>query len=102
VVTFLALILMSLAQPALLYIVPCTLLPTYLIAWRRGEFLHLWSGQEVCYDTCVSVVTCSLGPRQQLTYSVHSGCVKVKMHATSVMLCFANSAGISHTYAFYF
>ncbi|KAK2184046.1 hypothetical protein NP493_284g03053, partial [Ridgeia piscesae] len=50
VVTFLALILMSLAQPALLYIVPCTLLPTYLIAWRRGEFLHLWSGQEVMKD----------------------------------------------------
>ena len=32
------------AQPALLYLVPCTLLPFLLLAWRRGELGVLWVG----------------------------------------------------------
>ena len=48
VITFLALLLMAVAQPALLYLVPCTLVPTFLIGWRRKEFRHLWTGDEVC------------------------------------------------------
>ena len=32
-------------QPALLYIVPLTLLPTLFLAWRRKEFLLMWRGQ---------------------------------------------------------
>lgn len=33
-------------QPALLYVVPCTLVPTLLLAWRRKEFLRMWRGQK--------------------------------------------------------
>ena len=43
VVTFIALWLLSGAQPALLYLVPFTLLPTMLTALIRGEFKALWS-----------------------------------------------------------
>ncbi|XP_077534797.1 signal peptide peptidase-like 2B [Haemaphysalis longicornis] len=44
VVTFVALHLMRNAQPALLYLVPCTILPTVLAAWYRGELFHIWNG----------------------------------------------------------
>ncbi|XP_077534603.1 uncharacterized protein LOC144146534 [Haemaphysalis longicornis] len=44
VVTFLALHLMRNAQPALLYLVPCTILPTVVAAWSRGELFHIWNG----------------------------------------------------------
>ncbi|KAI0226652.1 Signal peptide peptidase-like 2B [Lamellibrachia satsuma] len=47
---FLALSLMAVAQPALLYLVPCTLVPTCLIGWRRKEFRHLWTGDKVTED----------------------------------------------------
>ncbi len=32
------------AQPALLYIVPCTLIPVMLTACIRGEFREIWDG----------------------------------------------------------
>ena len=35
---------MDSAQPALLYIVPCTLLPVMLAACVRGEFKEMWDG----------------------------------------------------------
>lgn len=44
IVTFFALILMDTAQPALIYLVPCTLLPNFLYALIRGEFLKVWNG----------------------------------------------------------
>ena len=31
-------------QPALLYLVPCTLMPFALLAWRRGELAEMWEG----------------------------------------------------------
>ena len=31
-------------QPALLYLVPCTLVPTYVMGWLRGETGLLWRG----------------------------------------------------------
>ncbi|GBM05670.1 Signal peptide peptidase-like 2B, partial [Araneus ventricosus] len=43
-ITFGALFLMSTAQPALLYLVPCTLLPTLILGWFRGELSTLWKG----------------------------------------------------------
>ncbi|CAL4094166.1 unnamed protein product, partial [Meganyctiphanes norvegica] len=43
-VTFLGLYLMEGAQPALLYLVPFTLIPTISIAAMRGEFKTMWSG----------------------------------------------------------
>lgn len=44
IVTFIALWLLSGAQPALLYLVPFTLIPTMLTALIRGEFKAMWSG----------------------------------------------------------
>ena len=45
IVTFLGLYFMNgIAQPALLYLVPCTLLPPIIIASCRGEFSQLWKG----------------------------------------------------------
>lgn len=44
VVTFGALALMKTGQPALLYLVPCTLIPTFVIGCCRGEVKMLWNG----------------------------------------------------------
>ncbi|XP_050732848.1 signal peptide peptidase-like 2B isoform X2 [Eriocheir sinensis] len=44
VATFIALWLLSRAQPALLYLVPFTLIPTLITALIRGEFKAMWSG----------------------------------------------------------
>nr|XP_006815877.1 PREDICTED: signal peptide peptidase-like 2A-like [Saccoglossus kowalevskii] len=35
---------MQTGQPALLYLVPCTVLTTLVIAWARHEVKHLWNG----------------------------------------------------------
>lgn len=43
-ICFVALFLMNYAQPALLYIVPCTLIPIALLAYFRGELKELWLG----------------------------------------------------------
>ena len=29
-------------QPALLYLIPCTLFTLWTLAWRRGDFALLW------------------------------------------------------------
>ncbi|XP_077173391.1 signal peptide peptidase-like 2A isoform X1 [Paroedura picta] len=42
--TFLVLTLMKMAQPALLYLVPCTLIPSALVAWKRKEMKKFWEG----------------------------------------------------------
>ncbi|CAM9907378.1 unnamed protein product [Lampetra planeri] len=42
--TFLALALMRMGQPALLYLVPCTLLSSLLVACFRGELGMFWKG----------------------------------------------------------
>ncbi|XP_077511377.1 signal peptide peptidase-like 2B [Amblyomma americanum] len=42
--TFMALQLMRIAQPALLYLVPCTILPTVLTAWYKGHLFAIWNG----------------------------------------------------------
>merc|ERR1711972_1035563 len=43
-ITFMGLKLMEVAQPALLYLVPCTLIPPLLISICRKEFKALWTG----------------------------------------------------------
>ncbi|XP_042198617.1 signal peptide peptidase-like 2 isoform X2 [Callorhinchus milii] len=43
-VTFVALALMQTGQPALLYLVPCTLLTSICVAWWRHEVGMFWSG----------------------------------------------------------
>merc|ERR1719220_2025270 len=57
VATFISLFLMNSAQPALLYLVPFTLIPTILVAWLRGALPAMWEGDnkdeedgEVCGD----------------------------------------------------
>jgi len=45
--TYIALLIMESAQPALLYLVPCVLGSIFLVAWRRGEFQSLWTGKSV-------------------------------------------------------
>ncbi|GCB75086.1 hypothetical protein scyTo_0020879, partial [Scyliorhinus torazame] len=42
--TFIALILSKMAQPALLYLVPCTLITCSVVAWRRKEMQMFWAG----------------------------------------------------------
>lgn len=42
VLTFVMLILLKRGQPALLYLVPCTLLPPFILAWRRHQLKWLW------------------------------------------------------------
>lgn len=44
IITFVALAVMKVGQPALLYIVPCILITTYVIGLIRGEVKMLWSG----------------------------------------------------------
>ncbi|XP_020835841.1 signal peptide peptidase-like 2A isoform X2 [Phascolarctos cinereus] len=42
--TFIVLILMKQGQPALLYLVPCTLITVVIVAWRRKEIKKIWKG----------------------------------------------------------
>ncbi|XP_054710112.1 signal peptide peptidase-like 2B [Uloborus diversus] len=46
-ITFVGLFLMNTAQPALLYLVPSTLLPPFILGWCRKELSLLWSGFKV-------------------------------------------------------
>merc|ERR1712151_32469 len=51
--TMIALSIMKTGQPALLYLVPCTLGPTLLLGWCRGEFSILWNGvPDMGNDSC--------------------------------------------------
>ncbi|XP_030045449.1 signal peptide peptidase-like 2A isoform X2 [Microcaecilia unicolor] len=43
-VTFMALALMKEGQPALLYLVPCTLITSSVVAWSRKEMKKFWNG----------------------------------------------------------
>ncbi|XP_029430407.1 signal peptide peptidase-like 2A isoform X2 [Rhinatrema bivittatum] len=43
-ITFIALVLMRNGQPALLYIVPCILLTSSVVAWSRKEMKKFWNG----------------------------------------------------------
>ncbi|XP_074090784.1 signal peptide peptidase-like 2A isoform X1 [Macrotis lagotis] len=44
VLTFIVLMLMKQGQPALLYLVPCTLITVVIVAWRRKEVKKIWKG----------------------------------------------------------
>ncbi|KAL3885324.1 hypothetical protein ACJMK2_025400 [Sinanodonta woodiana] len=48
VITFVALALLKTGQPALLYLVPCTLVTVFLIGWKRREVKQLWNGKAMC------------------------------------------------------
>jgi hypothetical protein len=44
VATFVSLYLMKAAQPALLFLVPFTLVPVFLVSWIRGDLKAMWRG----------------------------------------------------------
>lgn len=44
VLTFVVMLLSRMGQPALLYLVPFTLLTSGLLAWKRKEFRQFWTG----------------------------------------------------------
>ncbi|XP_075064041.1 signal peptide peptidase-like 2A isoform X2 [Mixophyes fleayi] len=48
VLTFVILMVMKMGQPALLYLVPCTLFTSSVIAWSRKEMKKFWNGG--CYE----------------------------------------------------
>nr|XP_025977104.1 signal peptide peptidase-like 2A [Dromaius novaehollandiae] len=53
VLTFVVLALMKMGQPALLYLVPCTLITSSLVAWRRKEMKKFWNGSSYqVLDSC--------------------------------------------------
>ena len=55
-VTFAGLYLMAVAQPALLYLVPCTLIPVFLLGLIRHEWRLLWEGDsQVCLFASLEV-----------------------------------------------
>jgi len=41
---FIAVLVMQMGQPALLYLVPCTVGTVAFVGWRRGELSDLWNG----------------------------------------------------------
>lgn len=54
IITFVVLMVMKTGQPALLYLVPCTLITVSVVAWSRKEMKKFWKGSS--YQVCV----CSL------------------------------------------
>lgn len=50
-VTFMALALMQRGQPALLYLVPCTLVTSCALALWRGELGTFWTGSGFAVNT---------------------------------------------------
>ncbi|WKX91753.1 hypothetical protein Q1695_010075 [Nippostrongylus brasiliensis] len=55
ILTFFALSFMNMAQPALIYLVPSTLLPVCLLACVRGEFGLLWNGSDELTESTASL-----------------------------------------------
>lgn len=56
IITFVVLVLMKKGQPALLYLVPCTLITASVVAWSRKEMKKFWKGSnyQVCAYTLYS------------------------------------------------
>lgn len=55
-VTFVGLYLMAVAQPALLYLVPFTLIPVFLLGLCRRELSLLWNGDGQVANVAVNVL----------------------------------------------
>ncbi|XP_060780251.1 signal peptide peptidase-like 2A isoform X2 [Neoarius graeffei] len=51
VLTFVVMLLSRVGQPALLYLVPFTLLTSSLLAWKRKEFRQFWAGTTYQMET---------------------------------------------------
>ncbi|XP_043910678.1 signal peptide peptidase-like 2B [Protopterus annectens] len=77
-VTFVALAVMQVGQPALLYLVPCTLLTSLGVALWRRELSMFWNGsgfvKEVpCPSLVMAPVDCNQGPEESLPSSQQEG-----------------------------
>ncbi|VDP14872.1 unnamed protein product [Heligmosomoides polygyrus] len=55
ILTFFALAIMNMAQPALIYLVPCTLLPICLMACVKKQFRLIWNGSEDLSESTASL-----------------------------------------------
>jgi hypothetical protein len=44
IATFVSLFVMNSAQPALLYLVPFTLIPLFIVSYFAGDFSDMWQG----------------------------------------------------------
>ena len=44
IATFVSLFVMNSAQPALLYLVPFTLIPVFIVSFAAGDFWDMWQG----------------------------------------------------------
>jgi len=53
VIAFMFLTIFKVAQPALLYLVPCGILPVVLLGYLRGTLSSLWNGSVVPPSTIV-------------------------------------------------
>lgn len=60
-ITFVALALMQMGQPALLYLVPCTLLTSLAVALWRRELPLFWTGSGFVVNTSLIWVPSSVG-----------------------------------------
>ncbi|KAK1339053.1 hypothetical protein QTO34_019726 [Cnephaeus nilssonii] len=58
IITFVVLVLMKKGQPALLYLVPCTLITASIVAWRRKEMKKFWKGSS--YQVCACILDAKL------------------------------------------
>ncbi|GIY68687.1 signal peptide peptidase-like 2B [Caerostris extrusa] len=90
-VTFMALFLMSTAQPALLYLVPCTLLPTIMLGWCRGELSTLWNGFKVVQPT-----DSTRFPEVQVTGNESTPETAAEGPALSALDNYASKEGVTH------
>ncbi|KAF1770714.1 hypothetical protein GCK72_002536 [Caenorhabditis remanei] len=77
IVTFLALALMKTAQPALIYLVPSTLIPIMLLAFFRREFSKIWNGVPADSTPLIN----SDSPNETMEESPES--IQIKMSSTS-------------------
>lgn len=64
--TLLALTLMQVAQPALLYLVPCTLLPPLALAVARGQTRDVWTGEAVAHGDAAATEKRDVVPDEEM------------------------------------
>ncbi|XP_020649822.3 signal peptide peptidase-like 2B isoform X1 [Pogona vitticeps] len=77
-VTFVALALMQKGQPALLYLVPCTLLASFVVALWRKELAMFWTGSGFAKDLphpplVISPVSCPAPPKEADSLASRAG-----------------------------
>ncbi|NXR97496.1 SPP2B protein, partial [Oxylabes madagascariensis] len=62
---------MQMGQPALLYLVPCTLLTSFVVALWRGELAMFWTGSGFAVNTNSSVPASQQDTEQMTDTTLH-------------------------------